>query len=138
MDRLIPLDEAAFNRQIMLAMTREPQAVLNMLTEECGELIRAAQKLRRVLDADETMPFTRAKCITDFIEEASDVCLVLDMLADYNLLDRDGMQAIGAYKADRAFWRTFKQSDDPEARLRCRPLRYMAILDELNDGGIGT
>lgn len=57
-DRFIKFDEDQEHRQELLQATRKPQDVLNMLSEECGELVRAAQKLRRALDADETMPFT--------------------------------------------------------------------------------
>lgn len=134
-DRFIKLDEDQEQRQELLQATRKPQDVLGMLSEECGELVRAAQKLRRALDADETMPFTVAKCITDFTEEASDVCLVLDMLAHYGLLDPEGVQFIGQYKADRAFWRTFKDRQVSEATKHCEFLSWMSIVDKLRAEG---
>ncbi len=40
-------------------------------------------------------------------EEAADVVLILDMLAELRLVDRAGARFIGRYKTERWFKRTF-------------------------------
>ncbi len=100
----IPLSLDGECRQRELSAALGQTELLSQLTEECGELIQAAQKLRRVLVG--TTQVSRDKALQDLTEEASDVVLILDMLAGMKLLDRAGVRFIGRYKTDRWFKRT--------------------------------
>ena len=99
----IPLGPSAKQRQEILSARLGQTELLSQLTEECGELIQAAQKLRRVLV--KTTKVTKDQAQRNLIEEAADVALILDMLIRCKLLDRNGLQYIGRYKADRWYQR---------------------------------
>lgn len=95
----IPLSLDGKAQQAVLSERLGQAELLSQLTEECGELIQAAQKMRRVLAG--TTPVLRDKALQDLTEEASDVVLILDMLAGLKLLDRVGVRFIGRYKTER-------------------------------------
>ena len=86
----IPLGPSAKQRQEILSARLGQTELLSQLTEECGELIQAAQKLRRVLV--KTTKVTKDQAQRNLIEEAADVALILDMLIRCKLLDRNGLQ----------------------------------------------
>lgn len=99
----IPLSLNGECQQKELSAVLGQAELLSQLTEECGELIQAAQKMRRVLAG--TTPVSRDKAMQDLIEEASDVVLILDMLAGLKLIDRAGVRFIGRYKTERWYGR---------------------------------
>ena len=101
----IPLSLDGECKQSELTVRLGPKELLSQLTEDCGELIQAAQKMRRVLAG--TTKVSRDKAMRDLTEEAADVVLILDMLAELRLVDRAGARFIGRYKTERWFKRTF-------------------------------
>lgn len=109
----IPLSLDGECQQKELSAALGQTELLSQLTEECGELIQAAQKLRRVLVG--TTPVSRDKALQDLTEEASDVVLILDMLAGMKLLDRAGVRFIGRYKTDRWYARIVLKRDIQKA-----------------------
>lgn len=108
----IPLSLDGECQQKELSAMLGQAELLSQLTEECGELIQAAQKMRRVLAG--TTPVSQDQALRDLTEEASDVVLILDMLAGLKLLDRVGMRFIGRYKTERWFKRTLEQASQAE------------------------
>lgn len=101
----IPLSANAENRQEILTARLGSAELLCQLTEECAELIQAANKMRRVIAG--TTPALKEETMEKLIEEAADVALVLDMLIYLGLIDVNGLKFIGRYKADRWYIRTF-------------------------------
>lgn len=103
---------------------------------QCGELIQAAQKMRRVLAG--TTSVSRDKALRDLVEEAADVVLILDMLAGLKLVDRAGMRFIGRYKNERWFKRIVvlgkPQEDKPgECIDRQKLLENVDAIWDCND-----
>ena len=107
----IPLSLDGECKQKELSAALGQAELLSQLTEECGELIQAAQKMRRVLAG--TTPVSRDKALRDLVEEAADVVLIVDMLAGLKLIDRAGVRFIGRYKTERWFKRIML-SDRPQ------------------------
>lgn len=80
------------------------EEMLGQLTEECGELVQAAQKVRRALKG--TTPVSVDDALVTLAEECADVMLLIDCLVELGLVDRMGAQFIGRYKTDRWYERT--------------------------------
>lgn len=132
----IPLSLDGECQQKELSAALGPAELLSQLTEECGELIQAAQKVRRVLAG--TTPVSRDKALRDLVEEAADVVLILDMLAGLKLLDRAGVRFIGRYKTERWFKRVVvlgdQQKDEPgECIDRQKLLENVDAIWDCND-----
>lgn len=75
------------------------EEIIGQLTEECGELVQAAQKVRRALKG--TTPVSVNDALVSLAEECADVMLLIDCLNELGLIDRTGVQYIGRYKTDR-------------------------------------
>lgn len=71
--------------EVILAVGTEE--ILNQLTEECGELIQAAQKVRRAMAG--TTPISREQAVEMLQEEAADVLLLIDYLETAGMIDRE-------------------------------------------------
>lgn len=132
----IPLSLDGECQQKELSAALGPAELLSQLTEECSELIQAAQKVRRVLAG--TTPVSRDKALQDLVEEAADVVLILDMLAGLKLLDRAGVRFIGRYKTERWFKRVVvpgaQQKDEPgECIDRQKLLENVDAIWDCND-----
>lgn len=84
--------------------------LLGQLTEECGELVQAAQKVRRARKG--TTPVSLDDALVKLIEECSDVLLCIDALAEVDLVDLVGMQFVGRYKNDRWYQRTVQREEE--------------------------
>ena len=54
--------------------------ILAGLAEECGELVQAALKLRRVFDKTNYTPMTEEEAIENLYEEIADVKLYMSMI----------------------------------------------------------
>lgn len=63
------------------------EEILNQLTEECGELTQAAQKVRRAIVG--TTPISREQATEMLQEEAADVLLLIDYLDTAGMIDRE-------------------------------------------------
>lgn len=63
------------------------EEVLNQLTEECGELVQAAQKARRAMVG--LTPVSREQALEMLQEEAADVLLLIDYLDTAGMIDRE-------------------------------------------------
>ena len=61
--------------------------ILCQLAEECGELVQAAHKLRRVIDGRNPTPRTLDECVKSLCEEYADVDCAFRMVQD--ILDRE-------------------------------------------------
>lgn len=81
--------------------------LLGQLTEECGELVQAAQKVRRARKG--TTPVSLDDALVKLIEECADVLLCIDALTRMGLVDQTGLQFIGRYKNDRWYSRGREQ-----------------------------
>lgn len=83
--------------------------MLGQITEECGELVQAAQKVRRAIKG--TTPVNVDDALVMLTEECADVLLVVDCLVELGLIDRTGMQFIGRYKTERWYRRVVEKSE---------------------------
>lgn len=63
------------------------EEVLNQLTEECGELVQAAQKARRAMVG--LIPVSSEQALEMLREEAADVLLLIDYLDTAGMIDRE-------------------------------------------------
>lgn len=75
------------------------EEILGQLTEECGELIQAAQKVRRAMNG--TTPVSLDDALVHLSEECADVAVCIDALTEVGLIEEDKIQSIGRYKNDR-------------------------------------
>ncbi len=75
------------------------EELLGQLTEECGELVQATQKVRRALKG--TTPISLDDALVHLAEECADVALCIDTLATVKLVNEVGVQNIGRYKTNR-------------------------------------
>lgn len=80
------------------------EELLGQLCEECGELIQAAQKMRRVIKG--TTPVIADDAIVHLTEECADVALCIDAIASAGIVDGVGVQFIGRFKCGRWYKRT--------------------------------
>lgn len=79
------------------------EELLGQLTEECGELVQATQKVRRALKG--TTPVSLDDALVHLTEECADVALCIDTLTTVKLVDETGVQNIGRYKTNRWYGR---------------------------------
>lgn len=80
------------------------EELLGQLCEECGELIQAAQKMRRAMKG--TTPVSMDDAIVHITEECADVALCIDAITSVGIVDGCGVQFIGRYKCGRWYKRT--------------------------------
>lgn len=86
------------------------EEILGQLTEECGELIQAAQKVRRALKG--TTPVSLEEAQVHLTEEIADVALCMDAIIELGFVERTGIQFIGRYKCDRWHSRIVERSHE--------------------------
>lgn len=79
------------------------EEMLGRLCEECGELVQAAQKVRRAMNGATPVSLDDAK--VKIIEESADVLLCIDALTLGGIVDSTGVQFVGRYKNDRWYRR---------------------------------
>lgn len=96
---LIQLTKAGEDRQSEIISKSEFDDILGQLTEECGELIQAAQKYIRANKG--TTPLSQKDARKNLCEECADVALCIDILIRSGMVDEDRMQSIGRAKNDR-------------------------------------
>lgn len=82
------------------------EELIGQLTEECGELVQAAQKVRRAIKG--TTPVSMDDAMVKLIEECADVLLCIDALTKTGIIDPIGVQFVGRYKNDRWHRREIK------------------------------
>ena len=85
------------------------EEMLGQLCEECGELVQAAQKVRRAIKGTTPVSLDGAK--VKIIEECADVLLCIDALTLGGIVDQTGVQFVGRYKNDRWYRREVKGED---------------------------
>lgn len=95
----IHLKDNGHQKLVDICETLGKEELLGQLTEECGELIQATQKVRR--DLKGTTPVSLEEAQVHLTEEIADVALCMDTLIELGLVDRTGVQFIGRYKCDR-------------------------------------
>lgn len=83
--------------------------MLGQITEECGEMVQAAPKVRRARKG--TTPVSLDDAVVRLTEECADVALCIDCLIELGILDRTGVQFIGRYKTERWYSRVVKKSE---------------------------
>lgn len=83
------------------------EELLGQLCEECGELVQAAQKVRRAMKG--TTPLSLDDAIVKIVEECADVLLCIDALTLGGVVDQTGVQFVGRYKNDRWYRRIVKE-----------------------------
>lgn len=83
------------------------EEILSQTTEECGELIQAAQKMRRVLRG--TTPVDESEAIRHLIEEIADVLVCIDAISCLGLVDNDKIANMASKKIDRWYNRTIEK-----------------------------
>lgn len=88
------------------------EELLGQLCEECGELIQAAQKMRRAMKG--TTPVSVDSAIVKLTEECADVALCVDAIISAGVVDGYGVQFIGRYKNDRWYTRTMDAENAAE------------------------
>jgi len=72
-------------------MKRQVQEALDILQEECGELVVAVSKVRRFgIDNSYKDGGTQREHLT---QEAGDVMLLIDYLVEHNIFTRDELEA---------------------------------------------
>ncbi len=75
------------------------QEILDILQEECGELIVAASKVRRFgLDNQYKEGGTQRKHLT---QEAGDVMLMIQLLVDHNVFTMEDLEKAKQRKSDK-------------------------------------
>lgn len=79
------------------------EEILNQLTEECGELIQAAQKARRAIAG--TTHISREQAVEMLQEEAADVLLCIDYLETAGVIDAECVKKIMDHKNKRWYAR---------------------------------
>lgn len=79
----------------------KPAEVLAGLAEECGELVQAALKLRRVYDGTNPTPVSEEDAIDKLYEEVADVRLYITILS----MNEDAIKEIMERKLDRWLYR---------------------------------
>ena len=94
--------------------------ILDQLCEECAELIQAAQKVRRTIAHTTPVPYETA--LRNLTEECADVQLLIDILAEGNLVNVD--DSVRIYHAKLGRW---KERLNPMIRLE--QLDRTAILE---------
>lgn len=97
------LSYIGWKKQADVCMKLGVEELLGRITEECGELVQAAQKYRRVLNGTTTVSLETA--IENLCEECADVVLCIDMLIRSGLVDEAEMHTIGRIKNDREYKR---------------------------------
>lgn len=75
------------------------EEMLGQISEECSELVQAAQKVRRAIKG--TTPVNKDDALVHLTEECADVALLIDCMIELGLVDRTGIQFIGRYKTNR-------------------------------------
>lgn len=104
----IHLKEDGHNKMSDICDTLGKEELLGQLTEECGELIKATQKVRRAMKG--TTPVSLEEAQVQLTEEIADVALCMDTIIELGLVDRTGVQFIGRYKCNRWHGRTVEKS----------------------------
>lgn len=89
-------------KEVLLALGIEE--ILDQLTEECGELIQAAQKARRAYKG--TTPVSLPSALESLQEEVADVLLLIDYLEEAGLVDYECVKKIMHQKNKRWYART--------------------------------
>lgn len=79
------------------------EEILNQLTEECGELIQAAQKARRAMAG--TTPISWSESLVMLQEEAADALLCIDYLETAGMIDAECVKKIMNHKNKRWYAR---------------------------------
>lgn len=82
---LIKQNEVDEHKLCGICETLGVEELLGQLTEECGELVQAAQKLRRVFKG--TTHVTLEDALVRLAEECADVALCIDTLTTVHLVN---------------------------------------------------
>lgn len=103
---LIELDDEGKRQQIELILTCGQEEILSLLSEECGELIQSAQKVRRCMAGVYTS-MNMEEAISSLNEEVADVLLLIDCINRSGLIDMEEVQNTAIAKNIRWWSRTY-------------------------------
>ena len=102
---LMPFNEEESGKLERVARKLGKVELLGQCSEECAELIQAAQKMRRVLC--KTTPVGSAEAMENLTEEAADVLVCLEALITSGLFEYWEVMNLARKKIDRWHERTF-------------------------------
>lgn len=100
---LLNLGMEAVDMQNEVIFAVGTEEILNQLTEECGELIQAAQKVRRAIAG--TTPISVPESLVSLQEEAADALLCIDYLETAGMIDAECVKKIMDHKNKRWYAR---------------------------------
>lgn len=103
---LINLSEEDRRKRSEICNILGVEEILGQVSEECSELVQAAQKVRRARKG--TTPVSLDDALVRLAEECADVCVTIDCLVELGLVIPTGIQFIGRYKLDRWYERTLE------------------------------
>lgn len=92
-------------------MNPKVQEILDILQEECGEVIQSVSKVRRFgLDNSHKSGSTQRENLT---QEIGDVLLLIDLLIAYNIFTESDLQQAKLIKAEKlTMWSTIYNDAD--------------------------
>lgn len=97
---LIDLDQEGKRQQIEVVLSVGREELLSQLTEECGELIQTAQKLRRCI-AGVHCGVNMNEAEAWLNEEVADVLLLIDYVKRAGMVDMKTVEEIAVRKNTR-------------------------------------
>lgn len=100
---LFDLGTEAVDMQNEVILAIGTEEILNQLTEECGELIQAAQKARRATAG--TTPISVPESLVSLQEEVADAFLCIDYLETAGMIDAECVKKIMDHKNKRWYAR---------------------------------
>lgn len=81
------------------AITQDQAWKIDRMIRKCGELIKAAQKVRRAMNG--TTPVSLDDAVVHLSEECADIAVCIDALIEVGLIEEDKIQSIGRYRNDQ-------------------------------------
>lgn len=100
---IFELDTEAIDMQNEVILALGTEEILNQLTEECGELIQAAQKVRRAMAG--TTHIRVPESLISLQEETADALLCIDCLEAAGIIDAECVKKIMDHKNKRWYAR---------------------------------
>ena len=81
------------------AITQDQAWKIDRMIRKCGELIKAAQKVRRAMNG--TTPVSLDDAVVHLSEECADIAVFSDALIEVGHIEADNTQSIGRYRNDQ-------------------------------------
>lgn len=81
------------------AITQDQAWKIDRMIRKCGEMIKAAQKVRRAMNG--TTPVSLDDAVVHLSEECADIAVCIDALIEVGLIEEDKIQSIGRHRNDQ-------------------------------------